>query len=205
VNRETERTVSVIKVLESQYGYERATGLPDLLKDRSFVVLWQRKDPISLVLVADVTGLPDRQVVVVCKEFESFIWDLFSHNKRNSVSAVLIGFTDAKSDEQSRALKRLGRLARIIMLPTGVGGELLENQLKIFGPPDLVKAPAGAELARLGAEISDVSKDLDKSVVARLVELAMTAKNSDELKQSVSQHYESLLSGVQNALTQSKR
>lgn len=194
-------SVSTVVAILKRYGLKQAESVLVVGDRFSFDAIMFSKDPQPLVVLEHKERPDAKSLRDFARKLETLVWTLYTHNKRHSVTAILLLGSDECGREARELVKRLSGTCRLFILTTDMPKEDVESELLSAG----TSLFAGTEYkeeesVELIEQLAALKTDAERPQVAELARLAEECTSTQDLHKRLRAEFRNRIREVEDAL-----
>jgi hypothetical protein len=190
----------VVTLMKKKFSLRELKALP-VQGEFAFDAVLGGEDPQTLIVVKAQERITPTALQATARTMESFVWSLYTENKRNLVSLVLLLHDSGEPEQLDEFRTQLQGVCRLFIVDSNMGDKQLVNQLSLVVDPELgLPDPKNSKKLDmlLFETLSDVLKNIGGSEALR--KLAQSADSAEELRARIDAEFQRRLEEVHVAI-----
>ena len=192
----------VTRIIESISVFRRIKGQLKATELIHFDAVFGSPDPLTLIIVESKSQFTAGEVRRFSLQVESFVWSLYSLNKRHMVSAIFLSDTPISQNIGIEIARNLSGLCKLYVLDANMSDEEIKSRLRPIGKPSFTRIHLSKTPTRKAIEILIENAPASrKTHLQAILEISEKASNAEEVRKRLLDEYRRLIDEAQDALT----
>jgi hypothetical protein len=191
----------VVLILESTGGFRPIERTPLVGEPFQFDAVLRSSDPLTVVVIEYKSNLTEDSLKGFSRQLESFVWSLYSHNKRHMVSAVLLSATPVPAKARSEVVRNLNGICRLFLVDAKMSDEEIRSTLLSLCRPKFTHT----HLSKIHTSntidaLIEGAPNSRKTHLRAVLEISEKANDVEEVREQLVSEFRRLLREAQDAL-----